>query len=59
MSDDGGIEAFLDELYPYRRESETFRTIPEHGRPVADVLEEVRGYAAREDAMGDQGHVSG
>lgn len=59
MSDDGGIEAFLDELYPYRRESETFRTIPERGRPVADVLAEVRGYAAREDAMGDEGRVSG
>ncbi|MBK9740293.1 MAG: aspartate aminotransferase family protein [Actinobacteria bacterium] len=58
MSDDTGLEGFLDELYPYRRDSETYRAIPEHGRPVADVLAEVRGYAAREDAMGDEGRVS-
>jgi len=49
----------LDELYPYRDSTETFRVIPEQGRPAADVIAEVRGLAEREDAMGDEGRVSG
>ena len=57
--DDAAVEAFLNELYPYRFESETFRAIPEHGRSADDVLAEVRGYARREDRMGDEGRVSG
>jgi sphinganine-1-phosphate aldolase len=57
--DEAAVEAFLDELYPYRRESETNRAIPEHGRPPQGVLDQVRGYAEREDRMGDEGHVSG
>ena len=58
MSDDA-LERFLDELYPYRGESETYRRIPESGRTPEDVLAEVRSYAGREDAMGDAGRVSG
>jgi len=57
--DDAAVAAFLDELYPYRGESETFRSIPQHGRSVDDVLAEVRGYAEREDRIGDEGRVSG
>jgi glutamate/tyrosine decarboxylase-like PLP-dependent enzyme len=57
--DEAAVEAFLDELYPYRAESETYRAIPERGRPVEDVLAEVRGYAEREDRIGDAGRVSG
>ena len=59
MIDDAGFERMLDELYPYRQTNETFRVIPEQGRPVDDVLAEVRAFAAREDAMGDEGRVSG
>jgi sphinganine-1-phosphate aldolase len=59
MSDDAGVERFLDELYPYRRETKTYRDIPEHGRPASDVLAEVHGFADREDRMGDDGRVSG
>ena len=58
MSDDP-VEQFLDDLYPYRNETETFRQIPETGRPARDVLAEVRSFARREDAMGDEGRVSG
>ncbi|MEI6360845.1 MAG: aspartate aminotransferase family protein [Actinomycetes bacterium] len=57
--DDEAVESFLNELYPYRFESETNRAIPERGRPAQDVIAEVRGYAEREDRMGDDGRVSG
>lgn len=59
MLDEAAVEKFLDEVYPYRRESETYRTIPEVGRAPEDVLAEVQGYAEREDRMGDEGRVSG
>ncbi len=59
MSDEDAISKFLDELYPYREETETFTAIPQHGRPVDEVLAEVRSFARREDAMGDEGRVSG
>lgn len=58
MSDDA-IERFLDELYPYRGESTTYRAIPESGRAPEDVLAEVQSYARREDEIGDAGRVSG
>ena len=58
MSEDA-LERFLDELYPYRGESETYRRIPDVGRSADDVLAEVRSFAGREDAMGDEGRVSG
>ncbi len=59
MIDDAGFERLLDELYPYRASNETFRVIPEHGRPAAEVVAEIGEFAAREDAMGDEGRVSG
>ena len=59
MPDEDAIAKFLDELYPYRGETETFTSIPDHGRPADDVLAEVRSFARREDAMGDEGRVSG
>ncbi len=59
MPDEDAISKFLDELYPYRDESETFTVIPQEGRPAEEVLAEVRSFARREDAMGDQGRVSG
>lgn len=59
MGDDAGLDQLLDELYPYRASNETFRTIPERGRPAADVIAEVSAFAAREDAAGDDGRVSG
>lgn len=59
MADDDPLARFLDELYPYRDETQTFREIPEKGRPSADVLSEVTSFARREDAMGDEGRVSG
>lgn len=60
MTDDAaGFEKMLDEFYPYRRTTETYCAIPEHGRSASDVIVEVRGFAAREDAIGDEGRVSG
>lgn len=60
MSDEqGGFEEILDGLYPYRRTTETYRAIPATGRTQDEVLAEVREMAGREDAMGDEGRVSG
>jgi glutamate/tyrosine decarboxylase-like PLP-dependent enzyme len=59
MFDEAAVEKFLDDVYPYRRESEVYRAIPEEGRSADTVLAEVRGYAEREDRIGDEGRVSG
>ena len=59
MIDEAGLDRILDELYPYRRTSRTNRRIPDQGLPAEEVLAEVRGFAEREDAMGDEGRVSG
>ena len=53
------IQRFLDGVYPYRREFETFRRLPEKGHDRADVLGVLEAMAAREDAKGDGGQVSG
>lgn len=53
------IQRFLDGVYPYRREFETFRRLPEHGLDRSDVLGMLEAMAAREDAKGDRGQVSG
>jgi glutamate/tyrosine decarboxylase-like PLP-dependent enzyme len=53
------VQRFLDGVYPYRREFETFRRLPPEGRDRADVLGVLEAMAAREDAKGDAGHVSG
>ncbi len=53
------IQRFLDGVYPYRREFETIRRLPEQGKERADVLGMLEAMAAREDAKGDLGQVSG
>ena len=58
MSDDG-MNDFLDDFYPYRRTTETFRRIPVEPLPRAAVLEEVVAMSTREDAQADEGRVSG
>jgi glutamate/tyrosine decarboxylase-like PLP-dependent enzyme len=55
----GELDDFLDGLYPYRRTTQTFTQIPPTGRSRAEVLEEIRSFAAREDASGDEGRMSG
>ena len=60
MADDvDAITAFLDELYPYRAQTQTFRELPEQGVPAADVVALVRDLSTREDRIGDEGRVSG
>ena len=59
MGDDGGLDDFLDGFYPYRKTSESFRDIPPTGRPRSEVLDLITGFARAEDAMGDDGRVSG
>jgi sphinganine-1-phosphate aldolase len=56
MSD---ADNFIDGFYPYRREAENYRSIPEQGRDQAGVLREIQSMAHREDAIGDDGKVSG
>lgn len=58
-TDESALDAMLEEFYPYRTSTRTYREIPEQGRAEADVLDEVRRLAAGEDAMGDRGRVSG
>ena len=53
------VRRFLDGVYPYRREFETFRRLPAEGHDRADVLGVLEAMAAREDAKGDGGQVSG
>ena len=59
MSDDGGFERILDEMYPYRRSSRTHRRLPAEPEERAAVLAAIAEMSAREDAMGDAGRVSG
>ena len=60
MTDDlSEFKSMIDELYPYRRTTETYTAIPERGRTASDVIAEVRSFAAREDAIGNEGRVSG
>lgn len=56
MSDADG---FIDGFYPYRRETQNYRAIPEASRDRAEVLAEIQSMAHREDAIGDDGRVSG
>ncbi|HEX7405466.1 MAG TPA: aspartate aminotransferase family protein [Candidatus Nanopelagicaceae bacterium] len=60
MSEDrNDMDSMMDELYPYRASSQTYSAIPEIGRLPAEVIAEVRSFSSREDAMGDEGRVSG
>ncbi|MDZ7577933.1 MAG: aminotransferase class V-fold PLP-dependent enzyme [Candidatus Nanopelagicales bacterium] len=54
-----GFDEFIDGFYPYRRETQSYKSVPEEPRPRAEVLAEIAGMAGREDAMGDEGRVSG
>ena len=54
-----GMDSMLDELYPYRNSTKTNSVIPENGRPASEVIAEVRNFSKREDAVGDDGRVSG
>lgn len=56
---DGGLNDFLDDFYPYRRSSETFRRIPAEPVDRDVVLAQITDMAQREDAMADAGRVSG
>jgi sphinganine-1-phosphate aldolase len=56
---DEGFERLLNDFYPYRATSETYRRIPYTGRTRAQVAELMRDLAQREDEMGDLGRVSG
>ena len=58
MADDGASD-FLNDFYPYRLDTETFRTIPADPVPREVVLAQVSAMAQREDAMADAGRVSG
>ena len=58
-NDANGMDSIVNELYPYKDSSTVFASIPEVGRDVQEVLNEVHGFAAHEDAIGDKGQVSG
>jgi sphinganine-1-phosphate aldolase len=45
--------------YPYAERYGVNRSLPEHGRPTAEVLAELREMATAEDAIWESGHVSG
>jgi glutamate/tyrosine decarboxylase-like PLP-dependent enzyme len=49
----------LDGFWPYRGESVNHRRIPDRAVDRADVLQQVAAMARREDAVGDEGRVSG
>jgi sphinganine-1-phosphate aldolase len=53
------MAAMLDELYPYRSTTTTHSSIPDAGLAPADVIALVRSLASREDAIGDEGRLSG
>ena len=53
------LERILDDLYPYRRTTTTYRSIPTQPADRADVLSTIADMAHREDAQGDAGRVSG
>ena len=56
MSD---FDDFIDGFYPYRKETTTYRRIPDEAAERAEVLAEISAMAKREDATGDEGKVSG
>ncbi len=56
---DEGLERLLNDFYPYRDSTETYRRIPYTGRPRSQLAEMMAQLAQREDEMGDLGRVSG
>ena len=63
MGEDAGstndLERMLDDLFPYRRTTETYRRVPDHGASREEILTEIATMAKAEDATGDAGRVSG
>ena len=59
MSDDGGLDAMLDGFWPYRKTTQSHRTVPAEPVDRAQILAEITDMAHREDAQGDKGTVSG
>ena len=61
MSDDrrSDLERMLDDLFPYRHISETYRRLPDEGASRDEILTEIAAMSKAEDAMGDAGRVSG
>ena len=53
------LERMLDDLFPYRRITETYRRIPAEGASRDEVLTEIAAMSKAEDAAGDAGRVSG
>ena len=56
---DDGLQQMMDDFYPYRHTSQTYRSVPEVGRDRAAIEAEIAAMAGREDAIGDDGRVSG
>jgi sphinganine-1-phosphate aldolase len=52
-------DAFIDGFWPYRKENDNYRAIPDEAVDRAAVLAEIQGMADREDEMGNEGRVSG
>ncbi len=50
---------FIDGFWPYRKEAVNYRRIPDDPADRAQILAEITDMANREDAMGDEGRVSG
>ncbi len=59
MTQEPDFEQMLDDMYPYRRTTHTHRQVPERPESRESVRELVADLAAREDAQGDAGRVSG
>jgi sphinganine-1-phosphate aldolase len=56
---DEGFERLLNDFYPYRTSTETYRRIPYTGRSHRKITDLMDDLARREDEMGDLGRVSG
>ena len=61
MSDDqrSDLDRMLDDLFPYRRTTETYRQLPDAGASREEILTEIAAMSKAEDAVGDAGRVSG
>ena len=59
MSETDDFEKILDGFWPYRRSTTTYRTVPAAPVDRVEILESIADMAHREDAVGDEGQVSG
>jgi sphinganine-1-phosphate aldolase len=53
------LERMLDDLFPYRNSTQTYRALPDRGVDRASVLADVAAMSVAEDSRGDAGRVSG